>query len=158
MRLNLTPFIDLFSILSIGMLVVMAVASGSEAPETIKPSYSIVVFYLGNPSGHEGSSMHSIANIEPYYIVNGVVREVNGLAVSIDLQRSGNSITIMIRGKQDNLSVGFKVVKLFDQSVLLKKTQVRIVSITSGGSKVGAKQLEKSLVFGRWNDPVVNVF
>lgn len=153
MRPNLTPFVDLFSILAIGLLIIMSVTSGTEKPVLENVDYTIVQFYLGRPPDLDaerlGVPMDSLVRVEPYFLVAG--REVlrGDLAVRVDVHRQPDSIQVMARGFQDGLAVGFRIAEILDPVVLLRRYDTKILKIS------GEHDVEtQSRTLGAWLDPV----
>lgn len=154
MRPNLTPFVDLFSILAIGLLIIMSVSSGTEKPEREQMDYTIVQLYLGRPDDLEalrpGVPMAALLRIEPYFLVDGKESPAVDLAVDVDVRQRPEAVEVMIRGRQDGLSVGFRVAEILDPVVLLRRFETKTLKI-SGGHHVE----KKTRLVGLWVDPVV---
>lgn len=158
---NLAPFIDLFSILAIGLLVLMTVTAGTDKPIDKKPSYTIVKLYLTKPKEFEiefpGIPREKFIKIDPYYLLNGNEVPVESLSVTTTVNREPDAITVMIIGNPENISVGFRVTDIVMKKILMKSFGTEIVAISNNSTNEGKNEEKISAAtVGMWIDPIIH--
>ena len=147
MKLNFTPFVDLFSILSIGLLLIMTMTSGTDV-ERREARRSVVIIRL-----QVGAMVGTGARIEPYLLRGN--EEVSGSEVGADFQvdREADYIEIAVRGNPGpDLWVGFRVVSGVDAEVIGDDRDTQLIKIGGGGGMLACSQ-----TMGSWRDPVACV-
>ena len=158
MRLNFTPFVDLFSILAVGLLVIMTVTAGTDvvSTEAGPSSQAIVKFYSGVPQrivGQQaGVAMESMLRIAPYYLLGGEEVARGSLPALVREEVHPDSVEVVLRGAVDDIEVGFRVVEIRDPRVLDEEFATQIVKIYRGIERRECRQR-----MGQWRDPVVCV-
>lgn len=154
MRLNLAPFVDLFSILAIGLFLLMVVTTGTEKPE---PDVSDIVIVKLFPnlfgSGSTERFFQSMVDIQPYYLRGDVEVSREELSVLVITRQEPDRVEVMVRGRTGELGVGFRVAEVRDVEVLYDEVDMEIVRIRPGEHV--ARRCRQRL--GLWRDPVVCV-
>ena len=149
MKLNFTPFVDLFSILAIGLLLIMTMTSGTDSPQTeSRLSTTIIRFYLRVPV-----PMATIARVRPYCLRAGVEVACSDMQASVVANFSApDYIELLIRGAEadGNLAVGFRVVEVVDADEIYEMFDTWIVSAGAVSMELACRQR-----MGFWRDPVV---
>ena len=159
---NLAPFVDLFSILAIGLLVLMSVTSGTEKPETKKPSYTVVMLYLKKPDklekAYPGVSREEFIRIEPYFVYRGKEAPKESLSITSTTSYGPDSITVMLLGKTKDLSVGFRVKEIKKKEILFMEFGANIVATSNKSqNNVANGKQSKSVTVGMWVDPFIEL-
>lgn len=161
MKTNLAPFIDLFSILAIGLLVIMSVTSGTDKPSRVRPSYTVIMLYLGKPASIEkrfpGIAMDELLKIDPYFIMDGKEVPISSLNVTADVAREPGNITVLIIGDTDGLSIGFRVVEVVNPYTIFEEFDVAVLATGNSAQKGGKDGVVEKLRVGNWVDPVVSI-
>ena len=152
MRLNFTPFVDLFSILAIGLLLIMTATSGTDVVESGSETDDVAIlrFYFGSDI-----DVGSDVDVDPYYLQSGV--EVSRGNLDVFIQENydePNIIEIVIRGATSvlsELSVGFRIAEVRNPGVLWEVLEPQIVKIWRGQMRNTCSPRR----LGEWRDPVV---
>lgn len=133
MKLNLAPFVDLFSILAIGLFLLMVVTTGTDKPEPDASDIIVVklVPVLSGESQVIGNrrSFQALIRIEPYYLRSGVEIARGDLPVLAVTRQEPDRVEVMIRGRTEELGVGFRVAEIRDMEVLYNEIDMDIVRI-----------------------------
>lgn len=157
MKLNLAPFVDLFSILAIGLFLLMVVTTGTDKPEPDASDIVVVklVPVLSGESQTIGNrrSFQALIRIEPYYLRGGVEITRGDLPVLAVTRQEPDRVEVMIRGRTEELGVGFRVTEVRGMEVLYNEINMDIVRIRPGEHT--SRRCRQTL--GRWRDPVVCV-
>ncbi len=161
MKANLAPFIDLFSILAIGLMVIMSVTSGTEKPSRKSPKYSVVLLYVGKPDSIEneypGIPISSLLRIEPYFLVEGKETSVSALDATVDVIREPGNITVLLMGEVNKMAVGFRIAEIVNQKTIFQDFDITVLSTSnSTEAKNHAGKIE-TIKVGSWVDPVVEL-
>lgn len=157
LKINLAPFVDLFSILAVGLLVIMSVSSGTDQPIQDRPNYTIVRFYLGLPEAIQTVSgpvaMDNLAMVSPFFLRNCQEVSRYDIGVTVDISRSPNYMEIMLQGEPSQLAVGFRVSEIIDPAVIGMTFDSSILFL--GGES--AEPIETTNVMGHWREPIVDI-
>lgn len=160
MRANFTPFLDLFSILAIGLLLVMITTAGTDAPgdgqtgsdgEAVptgpSPATPVQVwFYLDD----SGEAMPAI-KIVPYFLMDGVKVDRPD---DVIVEHRNDAVVVRFRGGPGaGLSVGFAVAAVRDVDAIGRDVNFTLVRV--GGGAPGTQRCISTV--GSWREPTVPV-
>lgn len=168
MQINFTPFLDLFSILAIGLLVVMITTAGtdmagggrsesdSEAVPTAEtdsaraaqePARAAPVLVGLYPDDSEALAM---MEIEPYFLEDGVeVDRPDNVLVA----RRSDGVEVVFRSGPGALSVGFAVAAVREVAAIGR--DVRFTLTRVGGGTPETQRCVSTV--GSWREPTVPV-
>ena len=155
MKLSLMPFIDMFSILSIGFLILLSIASGTPGPDTSgseNASYAIVRIALPELT-REGVPASKRIHLDPYFVKHGAN------LVYFDeyyTKRVHDGLEVLIWGDVAETSIAIRVKAVIDP-LLYGETGKLIMQLIS--SQEDAAQVEQTYAYhiGNWIDPVLDL-
>ena len=157
MRLNFTPFVDLFSILAVGLLIIMSVTSGTDVVPQTDADAVVIQFYPGVPRDMvvEGETEMEMVRIAPYYVVGGSEVPPGSLPAAVGERVLDDSLEVWIVGSVDalNLEVGFRVMEVRDPRLLGRELSTRIEKVYRGE----VREWPCPQTVGRWREPSVCV-
>ena len=148
MRLNFTPFVDLFSILAIGLLLVMTMTAGTDLEQPEVGSQPVTVIRLYVPE-----KMAAMAEVQPYFLKGESEVERWEIGANIVVDREERYIQVSVQGEAEaDARVGFRVVGVTDPGVIGEELYTTVVRIGESAETRGCRQR-----VGAWRDPVVCV-
>ena len=153
MKFNVTPFIDIFSILSIGFLVLMSITS--ETPDREGEAHEgrthlmVQVSLQWSDSDLPDIPLERLIHLEPYFIRNDAILEKWDFD-GYHLENTSDGTEIYIWGNVNKASVAIRVKKVVDRRVYGKTGKIVIQSVSSQGDRT-----TYDFRIGNWNDPVL---
>lgn len=156
-ELNIAPLVDLFSILAIGLLVILTVTAGTESPNRDGSTITVVKFWLNKPATYSETLRRapssSIVKLEPYFIEGNVELEVDEIEQDVRVTQNNDSLTVMILGDPNELKLGIRVSSVVQTEALWHNHDATYLITGS----TYAKDEISGLKMGSWNDPVIDL-
>ena len=148
MRLNFTPFVDLFSILAVGLLIIMSVTSGTDVARSGDTEGVMIRFFPGVEP-----PMETRLRISPYYVLNDVEKAPGALpGVVVGEEVAADHVLVWLVGSLEDMEVGFRVTEVVDTGLLGAELDGRIEKRYRETQTRACSQ-----TIGSWRDPVVCV-
>lgn len=151
MRLNVAPFIDIFSILSLGFLVLMSITS--ETPDREgevhegRTHLMVQVSLQWSDSDLFDIPLEELVHLEPYFTRNDASIEKWDFD-GYHIENTFDGMEIYIWGDVDKSSFAIRVKKVVDRRMYGKTGKLNIQPISYQGEQYDFR-------IGNWNDPVL---